>query len=237
MISTHLSLVIPMYNEETRIGSTLEKALVYLRSQKYTWEIIVVDDGSSDRSVSVAEKILEGAAGRVLKNPENRGKGYSVKRGMLEAEGEYIIFSDADLSTPIEESEGFLAELKSRYDIVIGSRALKDSRIEVRQSQARELMGKTFNKLARLLAFRDIHDSQCGFKGFRRIAAHDLFSRQKIDGFSFDVEVLYLAQKSGYSILEKPVRWQHVEQSRVRLVSDPLKMFLDLVKIRWIHRS
>lgn len=233
--SPRLSVVIPMYNEENRISSTLERVIAYLKSHSDSWELLVVDDGSTDRSAEIAEKLLAGLPARIVRNGRNRGKGYSVKNGMLQASGQYILFSDADLSTPIEEVEGFLDELQ-RYDIVIGSRALKDSKIEVHQTPMRELMGKTFNWLARRLTFRDINDSQCGFKCFRREAAHALFALQKIEGFSFDVEILYLAQKKGYTILEKPVRWQHVEQSRVKLISDPLKMFLDIVKIRWLHK-
>lgn len=230
-----LSIVIPMYNEANRIGPTLEQVLLFLKSKAYSWELIVVDDGSSDESVAVAEKFLHDVSAKILKNGRNRGKGYSVKNGVLNSTGQYVIFSDADLSTPIDETDGFIKALKE-YDIVIGSRALKGSKIDIRQTPMRELMGKIFNKIARFFTFRDISDSQCGFKGFRREAALDLFNRQKVEGFSFDVEILYLAQKSGYKILERPVRWHHVDQSRVKLLSDSLKMFLDILKIKWLHR-
>lgn len=236
MTSTpYLSVIIPMYNEQERIGITLQLIIIFLKTKSYSWEIILVDDGSTDRSIAIAKKLLNNLPSKILRNDRNRGKGYSVKNGMLNASGNFLLFSDADLSTPIEEIDGFLEKLQ-HYDIVIGSRALRESKIEKRQSFCREMMGKIFNKIARLLTFRDINDSQCGFKCFRRQTARDLFSKQKLEGFSFDVEILYLAQKSKYRILEKPVRWHHVDQSRVKLFSDSIKMFVDIIRIRWLHR-
>lgn len=233
----HLSVIIPAYNEEKRLPESLQKIRAFLSRQPYASEVLVVDDGSKDKTCETAEAALRGFPHRVLKNPGNRGKGYSVRHGMMEAAGEYLLFSDADLSTPIEEVQKFLPALEKEYDVVIGSRAMDQSKIKVRQNFIREGMGKTFNFLARLLTFRGIKDSQCGFKAFRRAAGRDLFSRQTLDGFGFDVEIVYLAQKLGYKLLEAPVVWLNSPQSKVRLLSDPLDMFADLVRIRWKHRG
>ncbi len=236
-MSVFLSVVIPAYNEEKRIGASLESIANYLKKQTYSWEVLVADDGSTDGTIQVAEQKLKGLPHTILKAATNCGKGSAVKRGMLAAVGQYRLFTDADLSTPIEETERLLKELQSGYDTVIGSRALLDSKVIVHQNFVRESMGRVFNGCARLLAFRGIHDSQCGFKGFHAKAAVDLFGLQKLPGFSFDVEIVYLAQKRGYRLLEIPVTWCNSEQSRVRLLRDPLLMFWDLLKIRWIHRN
>lgn len=236
-MNVHLSVVVPAYNEEKRLPETLKKIKSFLKSRAFQSEIIVVDDGSSDRTAEIAEAELADFSGSVLRNPGNKGKGYSVRSGMLEAGGKYILFSDADLSTPIEEVESFLKILEGGTDIVIGSRALEESAVQVRQNFLRELMGKTFNRMARLLTFRGVKDSQCGFKIFTQKSARDLFSRQTLDGFGFDVELVYLAQKLGYKIVEQPVVWRNAAGSRVRIVSDSLNMFLDLLRIRWAHRA
>ena len=231
-----LSVVIPSFNEEKRLGPSLDKILSYLRGQSYSWEIIVVDDGSGDRTAKLAEEKLALTPHRVLKNIYNEGKGEAVRRGMLEARGEYVLFSDADLSTPIEEAEGLLDPLKNGCDVAIGSRALRQSRVVIHQNLIRESMGKIFNRIARFVSFKQIRDSQCGFKCFRREAAHDLFQAQKLKGFSFDAEILYLAQKRGYRIAEVPVTWRNSPHSRVHILKDSLRMFLDVSRIRWIHR-
>lgn len=236
MADIHLSVVIPVFNEENRIGPTLDALVAFLRGQPYSFEIVVVDDGSSDRSVQVAREKLRGQRHRLLESQRNFGKGHAVRRGMLAAEGRFVLFTDADLSTPIEEVNGFLRALQSDFDLVIGSRDVPESRVEVHQSFLREGMGKVFNRLARLFSFGGIHDSQCGFKCFRREAARDLFARQKLHGFAFDAEILYLAQKKGCRILEAPVTWRNSPQSRVSILLDPLRMLWDLVRIRWIHR-
>jgi dolichyl-phosphate beta-glucosyltransferase len=180
-------------------------------------------------------KSLSGINYKLLENGVNRGKGFSVRRGVLESTGDLVLFSDADISTPIEEFGKLESELKDGYDLAIGSRGLKDSKIEIRQTWVREHMGKIFNFLARLLTFKGIRDSQCGFKCFKKGAAKKLFSEQKIEGFCFDAEIIYLAQKKGYKIKEVPVRWRNSSKSKLHIVSDPLKMFLDLVKIRFLH--
>ena len=236
MDEIYLSVVIPVYNEGKRIGKTLDQVLVFLRSQAYRSEIIVVDDGSRDDSVRIAQEKLKGFPNRLLLSERNRGKGHAVRRGMLEASGQFVLFTDADLSVPIEGVKEFLEPLKGGYDYVLGSRALANSRVEIHQSFLREGMGKIFNRIARLFTFRGIRDSQCGFKCFTRKAAQDLFSRQRLDGFCFDAEIIYLAQKSGYRILEAPVMWRNSPQSRVKIFRDPLFMFWDLLRIRWMHR-
>lgn len=230
-----LSVVIPAYNEAPRLPQSLDAVLAFLKQQSYDSEILVSDDGSQDRTVALAEEKLAGFPHRILTTPRNRGKGHAVRQGMLAATGQYILFTDADLSTPITEVSRFLDYLRTDCDVAIGSRALPDSQIEIHQNFLREMMGKTFNLIAQRWAFKGIRDSQCGFKCFRKEAAHQLFGEQKLDGFSFDVEIVYLAQKRGYRVLELPVVWRNSAQSRVQVLSDPLKMFWDVLRIRRLH--
>lgn len=234
-MTPRLSVVIPAYNEEKRLPQSLTAMVSFLKKQPYEWEIIVSDDGSQDRTVKIAEELLREVPHQVLVTPKNIGKGYAVRQGMLAAAGKYVLFTDADLSTPIEEVTKFLASLENNQDIVIGSRALSNSQIEIHQNFFREAMGKIFNRIARLCAFKGVHDSQCGFKCFRREAARKLFGLQKLNGFSFDVEIVYLAQKHGYRLLELPVIWRNSAQSRVQVLRDPLKMFWDVLRIRSLH--
>lgn len=231
----YLSVVIPAYNEEKRIAGTLDAILAFLKSHCYESEIIISDDGSQDRTVFIAKEKLRDFPHRILTVSCNRGKGHAVRQGMLAAKGQYILFTDADLSTPIEEVSRFLGFLEKGQDIVIGSRALPGAKIEIHQNCMREVMGKIFNVIARACTFQGIRDSQCGFKCFKREAAQKLFGIQKLDGFSFDVEIVFLAQKLGYRILELPVLWRNSAQSRVRVFYDPLRMFLDVLKIRRLH--
>ncbi len=237
MSSIYLSIIVPAYNEAQRIGPSLDQIIAFLRAQTYSSEILVADDGSTDATVQIALERLKGFPHQILRTSVNQGKGSAVKRGMLAASGKYCLFTDADLSTPIEETKKFLKQLEDGYDVVIGSRGLSGSNVVVHQNFLRESMGRIFNGFARILAFQGIEDSQCGFKAFSQKAAKDLFSRQKLLGFSFDVEIVYLAQRLGYRLLELPVTWRNSAQSRVRLFRDPLYMFCDLLKIRWIHRS
>jgi dolichyl-phosphate beta-glucosyltransferase len=234
-MAIYLSVVIPAYNEAERLPQTLDSILDFLKQQPYDSEIVVSDDGSSDRTVQVAEEKLRDFPHQILKTPQNRGKGHAVRQGMLAANGEFILFTDADLSTPISEVSRFIAHLVKGQDVTIGSRALSGSQVEIHQNFLREAMGKIFNLIAQLWAFRGIHDSQCGFKCFRRAAARGLFSEQKLDGFSFDVEVVYLAQKHGYRILELPVVWRNSPKSRVQVFRDPFLMFRDVLRIRKLH--
>ena len=234
-VSPYLSVIIPSFNEEKRLTSTLEQITAYLRKQRYASEVIVVDDGSRDRTIEVAEEKLTGFPHRILKQGLNQGKGTAVKRGMLEAQGEFLLFTDADLSTPIEEAELLIARLEKGFDIAVGSRALPESRVQIHQNFLRESMGKIFNRIARLMSFKKIQDSQCGFKCFRREAARNLFQAQKLKGFSFDAEILYLAQKKGYRIAEVGVTWRNSPHSRVHILKDSLRMLWDVVRIPWIH--
>lgn len=234
-MAIHLSVVIPAYNEEKRLPQTLDSVLDFLKQQPYRSEVIVSDDGSTDKTAQVAEPKLRDFPHRILATPQNKGKGHAVRQGMLAASGEYILFMDADLSTPISEVSRFLSHLKKDQDVVIGSRALSESQVEIHQNFFREAMGKIFNRIARLWTFKDVHDSQCGFKCFRRAAAQELFTAQKLDGFSFDVEIVYLAQKFGLRLLELPVVWRNSPQSRVQVFRDPILMFFDILRIRKLH--
>jgi len=228
-----LSVVVPAFNEERRIGPTLERIAAYLARQPYAAEIIVVDDGSTDLTVPRAEASLrEGPPFRILSRAVNRGKGAAVRDGVMAAAGGFILFTDADLSTPIEELEKFWPEIEAGADAVIGSRALPGSDVQVHQAAVRETMGKTFNLLVRFLVMRGYPDTQCGFKLFRTAAAKDVFSRLRTEGFSFDVEVLWLCRKLGYRVRQVPVCWRNSPESRVRLVRGSLAMLRDLWRIR-----
>lgn len=196
-------------------------------------EVVVVDDGSSDGTARVAES-FSGRGVRTLRTPGNRGKGHAVRSGMLEAGRSFVLFSDADLSTPIEELEKLAAPvLAGRAQIAFGSRAVAGSVIEVSQPLYRVAMGKTFNLMVRAIALRGIHDTQCGFKLFTRHAARELFRRQRLDGFGFDVEILAIARRLGFPVAEVPVRWIDSADTRVRAVRDSASMFLDLFRVRW----
>lgn len=228
-----LSIIIPAYNEETRLPTTLRTVIEYLASRDWSFcEVIVVDDGSKDGTVAAAEAFQgQGHRLRILTNPGNRGKGYAVRHGMLEAAGDWLLFSDADLSTPIEEFEKLCAAISDSVTIAIGSRALDRSLIGVHQSQFRERAGQLFNFFMRMALRLDLHDTQCGFKLFRRDAARAIFSRQKLERFSFDAEILFIARKLGYRTAEIPVRWNNVEGTKVNMWSGA-QSFLDLITIR-----
>lgn len=229
----YLSVVIPAYNEAKRIERTLKLVIAYLTRRGLSHEILVVDDGSTDETVAVVSKIAETHPPlRILRNNPNRGKGYSVKTGILHSRGEFVLFSDADLSTPIEEIEKLLHWLGEDYAVVIGSRSLSGSDIRLRQPWYRETMGKVFNLFVRLVAISGIKDTQCGFKCFQREAARDIFSRLRCDRFGFDVEALWVARRLGYGIKEVPVVWYNNEQSRVNPVTDASRMLLDLFQLR-----
>jgi glycosyltransferase involved in cell wall biosynthesis len=201
---------------------------------KFT-EIIVVDDGSADGTAAVAERCAAVRPNvRMLRNPGNRGKGYSVRHGMLEAKGEWALFSDADLSAPIEELEKLWeAVQRSGAEVAIGSRALNRKLIGVHQSAFREYGGRIFNLVLRIVTGLPFWDTQCGFKLFRADAAREIFRRQRSEGFGFDAEALFIARRLGYQIFEVPVRWNHVEGTKMRLFSDTLRMVTDLVSTRW----
>jgi dolichyl-phosphate beta-glucosyltransferase len=229
----YLSVIIPAYNEAQRIGNTLHAIHAYLQRQPYSAEIIVVDDGSQDGTASLVRAFDTTPPICMLQNDRNRGKGFSVRRGFLHARGEYLLFSDADLSTPIEEVETLLAALYESCDIAIGSRALPGSRVEVHQPWYRENMGRLFNLFVQALAVSGIHDTQCGFKCFRREAARAICQRMTTERFGFDVEMLYLARRLGYRVREVPVVWRNSPQSRVRVWQDSIAMINELLRIRW----
>jgi len=225
-----LSIVIPSYNEELRLPESLEKIAKYIRDQEPNTEVIVVDDGSTDRTAAVAESWRGGIPQlRVVSNGVNRGKGFSVRHGSL---GEIVLFTDADLSSPIEESEKLLAALVS-HDVAIGSRAVDRSLIEVHESPFREFAGIVFNRIVQVILRLPFVDTQCGFKAFRRERCHIIFEQQTIERFGFDPELLYLARHHGLSIAEVPVRWAHSPATKVNMLRDSVQMFLDVFVIRW----
>jgi dolichyl-phosphate beta-glucosyltransferase len=235
--SRRLSVVIPAYNEAQRIAATLDRVIAYLRSENYLAEIIVVDDGSTDATAQITAT-FNGHSGipvRIFRNRMNRGKGGAVRRGAAAAQGEFIIFTDADLSTPIETLGEFMPRLMASAQVVIGSRALPESQVMLRQPWYRETMGKVFNIWVQGLTLPGVHDSQCGFKAFTREAGRKIFARQTILGFGFDAEILFIARRLGYSITELPVRWHNSLGSKISPIRDSWTMFWDLFRIRLRH--
>jgi len=224
-----ISIVIPAYNEENRLGPSLDKIRRYLGASSWEFsEILVVNDGSHDRTSAVAAS----TGARVLENPGNRGKGYTVRHGMLAAKGDWVLYTDADLSSPIEELEKlWAAVVREKAQIAIGSRAVDRSLVGIHQPFVRELSGRFFNLAMRLITGLPFRDTQCGFKLFQAATAHDVFYRQQLDGFGFDVEVLFIAAKLGRRAVEVPVRWDNVEGTKVSLWSGA-KAFIDPIKIR-----
>ena len=233
----YLSIVIPAYNEKRRIGDTLSKIYDFLKTKDYDYEVIVVDDGSADKTVFEIQQsrlFKEGKAG-VIKNWINMGKGFSVKRGILASKGDYVLFSDADLSTPIEELDKLFNHIYHGYDIVIGSRSIKDSDVKIHQPWYRERMGKIFNLFVKMLVMKEFNDTQCGFKLFKGNIVRKMAPFLKIDGFGFDVEIIYLAKRNGSKIKEAGVMWENSVQSKVKVFSSSISMFLDLIKIGFYH--
>jgi dolichyl-phosphate beta-glucosyltransferase len=225
-----ISIIIPAYNEAKRLPGTLAKVEQYLKDTMWEFaEIVVINDGSTDETAAVAH-----AAGcRVLENPGNRGKGYSVRHGMLEAKGDWALLTDADLSAPIDQLDRLWRAVdKEKAQAAIGSRALDRSLIGVHQPLFREVIGRFFNVVMRVVTGLPFHDTQCGFKLFESSAAREIFSRQVLDGFGFDVEVLYIAQHLGFRTLEVPVRWNDVAGTKVSMTRG-LAAFLDPVRVRW----
>ena len=221
-----LTIVIPAYNEENRLGNSISKIIKYFKEKQI--EIIVVDDGSFDNTVSVASSFKNV---KVLENKENIGKGYSVKQRVLAAKANFVLFSDADLSTPIEDIEK-LWKYKEEYDIVIGSRKSKGAKVVEKQPPWRVFAGNIFPIIARIMTGLTIKDTQCGFKLFNMKKCRKVFEKMTIDGFSFDVEMLYIAKKQGLKIKEVGVDWYNDNASKVSLIKDSIHMFTDLIKIK-----
>jgi len=233
-----LSIVIPAYNEEARLRACLESALDYLARTGTETEVLVVDDGSTDGTAPIVESLATGRRRdgrleiRVLRNGRNRGKGYSIKHGVLMARGDLVLISDADFSTPIDELPLLLQAVEEGgHPIAIGSRGLRESRIVRRQAVWRETMGRAFNVLVRALTRLPFHDTQCGFKLMRRLEVLPLFRAARIERFAYDVEILYLARKAGIRVAEVPVLWRNAEGSKVNALVDPLNMLKDVVRV------
>jgi dolichyl-phosphate beta-glucosyltransferase len=228
------SIVLPAYNESERIVATVESIFAFAAQKSWQTEIIVVNDGSTDDTAEVVRRCAATRPGvRLLQNPGNRGKGYSVRHGMLQAQGEILLFSDADLSSPIAEAEKLFAAIASGADIAIGSRWLKTELQLRRQPLYRRFYGRIFNLALRLILGLQFKDTQCGFKAFTRRAAHALFALQKIERWGFDPELLYLAKRLHLRIEEVPVAWAHREGTRLNPLRDGLHMFGEMLQIRW----
>lgn len=228
------SIVIPAYNEGARLGATLEKVLSYTHARGWDAEVIVVNDGSRDNTSDIVrEYAAANPALRLVENPGNRGKGFSVRMGMLSARGRIVLFSDADLSSPIEEAPKLIQALKAGADIAIGSRWLRAETQTQRQPLYRQLFGRIFNLLLRLTLGLQFKDTQCGFKAFKRPAIQAIFPLQKIERWGFDPEILFLARKFGFKVQEVPVAWGHSGDTRINPLIDGSRMFMEMLHIRW----
>lgn len=234
----HLSVVIPSFNEQDRLTGSLEKIAAYLAERRIDAEIVIVDDGSTDDTAAVASKFLGGHRGSLVSLTENRGKGAAVRRGVFASSGRWVLLTDADLSSPIEEHAKLAATARDDYaDIVIASRGLPDSQVEVRQAWVRQTMGKTFNVLVRGMTGLPFRDTQCGFKLMDRSRVLPLFEKMVVDRFAFDIELLYLAVRYGLSVREIPVIWRNEPNSRVSMLTDPVNMLWDVARVRWRFRT
>jgi len=228
------SIVIPAYNESGRIPATLDSVISCVRSHGWNAEIIVVNDGSSDNTAEVVLEIARSAPElRLIQNPGNRGKGYSVRSGILQALGEVVMFTDADLSSPMEEAERLFAAIAAGADIAIGSRWLESSRQTHRQPLYRQVFGRCFNAVTRAIMQLPFADTQCGFKAFTRHAAQTVFQLQTIERWGFDPEILFIALKRGFRVVEVPVSWAHDARTRMSYLRDGLVMLEELVRVRW----
>jgi glycosyltransferase involved in cell wall biosynthesis len=232
--SYRISIVIPAYNEAPRLGPTLDRVLDFVRKQGWDAEVIVVDDGSRDGTADIVRGYAKNnEIVRLLQNPGNRGKGYSVRNGVMNANGRIILFTDADLSSPIEEAPKLLEVIESGADVAIGSRWMRSELQTRRQSVARQVLGRVFNLLLRVVLRLDFKDTQCGFKAFRRNAARALFPLQKIERWGFDPEILFLADRAGFRVVEVPVRWGHDSGTRISPIADGSRMVGEMLRIRW----
>jgi glycosyltransferase involved in cell wall biosynthesis len=228
------SIVIPAYNESGRIPATLKSVLECVRASGWSAEILVVDDGSRDTTADVVRAFAASAPEvRLIQNPGNHGKGYSVRNGMLQALGEIVMFTDADLSAPIEEAELLFAAIADGADIAIGSRWLERTRQTIRQPLYRQFFGRCFNGVTRFVMGLHFADTQCGFKAFTRDAAQTVFQLQTIERWGFDPEILFIALKRGYRVEEVPVSWAHDERTRMSYLKDGMRMLQDIAIVRW----
>ena len=228
------SIVIPAFNESARIPATLQSVVTCIRERGWSAEVIVVNDGSRDRTAEVVRAFAaEAPEVRLIENPGNRGKGYSVRSGLLQARGEVVMFTDADLSSPIAEAERLFAAIVQGADIAIGSRWLESGRQTHRQPLYRQFFGRCFNAFIRAVMGLRFADTQCGFKAFTRAAAQTVFQLQTIERWGFDPEILFIALKRGYRIVEVPVSWGHDERTRMSYLKDGFKMLEEIVTIRW----
>ena len=232
------SIVIPAYNESARIRTTIEKILGHIQRRDWNAEVLVVNDGSTDDTPQIVQTYAaDNPVLHLIDNPGNRGKGYSVRNGMLHACGEVILFSDADLSSPIEEADKLFAAVQGGVDVAMGSRWLRRELQTQRQPLYRQLFGRVFNLALRILLGLHYQDTQCGFKAFSRRAVQSIFPLQHIERWGFDPEILYLAQRFGFRIEEVPVKWAHRDGTRINPLRDGLRMFAELLKIRWYSIS
>ncbi len=228
------SIIIPAYNESARITLSLEKILAYVAQQGWRAEILVVNDGSRDNTAEiVAGFAARNPIVRLLENPGNCGKGYSVRHGMMNASGDVVLFSDADLSSPIYEEGKLIAAIDGGADVAIGSRWMQKELQTERQPLYRQLLGRIFNLLNRIILGLQYKDTQCGFKAFSREAAETVFTRQQIERWGFDPELLFLANKFKLTVREVPVEWAHDDRSKINPVVDGFKMFVEMLRIRW----
>lgn len=230
-MSVTLSLIIPAYNEQKIIKKTLQELENFLRKEKYSWEVIVVDDGSRDNTVRIAKKFSDKGV-RTVSLAKNSGKGAALREGVRNATGQFIIYMDCDLSVPLKNIDIFLKKLQEGSDLVIGSRRIKGSNIKVHQPLIRESMGRVFTFLTRTILQTNLADFTCGFKGYKTVAAKELFSKGRINRWAYDSEILFLANKKEYRIYQMPVEWMNRADSRVNLKKVVLESFLDLLRIR-----
>jgi glycosyltransferase involved in cell wall biosynthesis len=227
------SIILPAYNEGVRIAGTLEKILAYSKKRGWDAEVLVVNDGSTDNTCEIVRSYAaSNPTLRLINNPGNRGKGYSVRNGMVRAHGDILLFSDADLSSPIEEADKLFAAIEDGADIAIGSRWLKPELQAQRQPLLRQILGRIFNLALRIILGLNFKDTQCGFKAFSRRAAEAIFPLQQIERWGFDPEILYLAKKFGFGIKEVPVIWSHREGTRINPLRDGMRMFAEVLRIR-----
>jgi len=229
-----LSIVLPAYNEAARIGASLDKITDYAQHHAWTVEVTVVNDGSTDNTADIVRQYAAQHPWlRLIENPGNRGKGFSVRNGMLHARGDILLFSDADLSSPIEEADKLIAAIQAGADVAIGSRWIRKELQVVPQPLRRQILGRMFNLALRLVLGLNFKDTQCGFKAFRRSAAELVFTQQQVETWGFDPELLYLAKMAGLRIVEVPVYWAHSEGTRLHPLRDGIRMFAQLFQIRW----